>query len=71
VGGQLNKLAHSCGGPGNQLYERKHNPFVAYADVQSSPSRMAKVVDLSQLDADLASGTSRISTSRLPTSVTT
>lgn len=56
VNGQLNKLAHSCGGPGNQLYERKHNPFVSYADVQSSPSRMANVVDLSQLDADLASG---------------
>jgi phospholipase C len=48
-----NKLAHACG---NALYERKHNPFVSYADVQSSPARMANVVDLSQLDADLASG---------------
>lgn len=48
-----NKLAHACG---DQLYERKHNPFVSYADVQSSPARMAHVVDLSQLDADLASG---------------
>jgi hypothetical protein len=48
-----NKLAHACG---NQLYERKHNPFVSYADVQSSPARMANVVDLTQLDADLASG---------------
>ena len=47
------KLKHSCG---NQLYERKHNPFVSYADVQSSPARMANVVDYSQLDADLASG---------------
>lgn len=47
------KLAHQCG---DQLYERKHNPFVSYADVQSSPARMAHVVDLSQLDADLASG---------------
>jgi len=46
-------LAHSCG---NQLYERKHNPFVSFADVQSSPARRAKIVDLSQLDADLASG---------------
>jgi phosphatidylinositol-3-phosphatase len=46
------KLAHACG---NQLYERKHNPFVSYADVQSSPARMANVVDLTQLDADLAS----------------
>ncbi|HKV87839.1 MAG TPA: alkaline phosphatase family protein [Candidatus Dormibacteraeota bacterium] len=47
------KLAHACG---NQLYERKHNPFVSYADVQNNPARMANVVDLSQLDADLASG---------------
>jgi len=47
------KLAHACG---NQLYERKHNPFVSYLDVQSNPSRMANIVDFSQLDADLASG---------------
>jgi hypothetical protein len=51
-----NKLAHSCGGPGNQFYERKHNPFVSYTDVASSPSRMANVVDLDQLHADLWSG---------------
>jgi phospholipase C len=48
-----NKLAHACG---NQLYERKHNPFVSYLDVQSSPARMANVVDLSQLQSDLRSG---------------
>jgi phospholipase C len=47
------KLAHACG---NQLYERKHNPFVSYLDVQSNPARMANVVDLSQLHADLWSG---------------
>ena len=47
------KLAHSCG---NQEYERKHNPFVSYLNVQSNPSRMANVVDFSQLDSDLASG---------------
>jgi hypothetical protein len=45
-------LAAACG---NQLYERKHNPFVTFADVQSSPARMANVVDLSQLNPDLAS----------------
>src|SRR5216683_6586316 len=38
-------LAHACG---NQLYERKHNPFVSYLDVQSNPARMANIVDLSQ-----------------------
>src|SRR5258708_7736389 len=47
------KLDHACG---NQLYERKHNPFVSYQDVQTNAARMANIVDLSQLDADLASG---------------
>jgi hypothetical protein len=47
------KLDHACG---NQLYERKHNPFVSYTDVQNSPARMANIVDLSQLTTDLASG---------------
>jgi phospholipase C len=46
-------LAHACG---NQLYERKHNPFVSYLDVQSNAARMANIFDLSQLDTDLASG---------------
>lgn len=46
------KLDHACG---NQLYERKHNPFVSYQDVQSSAARMANIVDLSQLSTDLAS----------------
>ncbi len=53
AGGNTNKLASSAG---NQLYERKHNPFVSYLDVQSSPSRMANLVDFSQLETDLASG---------------
>lgn len=48
------KLDHACG---FQLYERKHNSFVSFADVQSSPARMANIVDLSQLDTDLAAGT--------------
>ncbi len=47
------KLDHACG---NQLYERKHNPFVSYQDVQTNAARMSNIVDLSQLDADLASG---------------
>ena len=49
-----NPLAAACG---NQLYERKHNPFVTFADVQSSPARMANIVDLSQLNTDLGAGT--------------
>src|SRR5437588_9540935 len=49
----VTKLDHACG---NQLYERKHDPFVSYLDVQTNPARMANIVDLSQLDSDLASG---------------
>jgi len=48
------KLDNLCG---NALYERKHNPFVSFADVQSNPARMASIVDLSQLNTDLAAGT--------------
>lgn len=47
------KVDHMCG---DQLYERKHNPFVSYLDVQSNPARMANIVDLSQLSTDLATG---------------
>jgi phospholipase C len=46
------KFDHACG---NQLYERKHNPFISFADVQSAPSRLAKLVDFSQFATDLAS----------------
>jgi phospholipase C len=52
AGGNSNKLAHSAG---NQLYERKHNPFVSYEDVQDNPARMANLVDLTQLSSDLSS----------------
>src|SRR5246127_607990 len=45
------KLDHACG---NQLYERKHNPFVSYQDIQTNPARMANIVDLSQFYTDLA-----------------
>jgi phosphatidylinositol-3-phosphatase len=47
-------LDHSCG---NQLYERKHNPFISYLDVQSNAARVANIVDFdSQFANDLASG---------------
>jgi len=48
------KFDHACG---NQLYERKHNPFISFTDVQNTPARLAKLVDLSQLDTDLANNT--------------
>lgn len=47
------KLDHACG---NQLYERKHNPFVSYMDVQTNPARMANIVDFSEFATDLAGG---------------
>jgi len=46
-------LAHACG---NQLYERKHNPFISYQDVQNNPACVANIVDFSQFATDLASG---------------
>jgi hypothetical protein len=46
-------LDHACG---NQLYERKHNPFISYQDVQSNPARVANILDFSQFATDLASG---------------
>jgi hypothetical protein len=46
------KFDSACG---NQLYERKHNPFISFTDIQNSPARLAKLVDLSQLSTDLAS----------------
>jgi len=49
-----NLLASSCG---NQLYERKHDPFVSYKDVQNNPARMANIVDFSQFATDLANKT--------------
>ncbi len=54
AGGNTDKLAHSAG---NQLYERKHDPFVSYQDVQSNPARMANIVDFSQFATDLANNT--------------
>ena len=53
AGGNTNKLAHSAG---NALYERKHNPFVSYLNVQTNPARMTNLVDLGQLGTDLSSG---------------
>ncbi len=48
----VTKLDHACG---NQLYERKHDPFVSYQDVQSNPARLVNTVDLGQFSSDLAS----------------
>ncbi len=44
----------SCG---NQLYERKHNPFISYLDIQTNAARVANIVDFSQFSTDLANNT--------------
>jgi phosphatidylinositol-3-phosphatase len=54
AGGNTDKLASSAG---NQLYERKHDPFVSYLDVQSNPDRMENVVALERFYDDLANNT--------------
>jgi hypothetical protein len=41
---------------GSGRYARKHNPFVSFADIQSSPVRMKQIVDTNALADDLASG---------------
>lgn len=46
----------SAPSPGNALYVRKHDPFLMYPDVYNNPKRAQKVVPLSQLSSDLASG---------------
>jgi phosphatidylinositol-3-phosphatase len=48
------KFDHACG---NQLYERKHNPFISYADVETNAARLANLVDFSQFGTDLANDT--------------
>jgi hypothetical protein len=47
-------LDHACG---NQLYERKHNPFISYQDVQNDPARVANIVDFRRFATDLAKNT--------------
>ena len=47
-------LRSFCGG---QRYARKHDPFVSYQSVVSDPARLSRIVDLTQLDTDLAAGT--------------
>jgi phosphatidylinositol-3-phosphatase len=48
------KFDHACG---NQQYERKHNPFISYNDVQTNPARLAKLVDFTKFATDLANNT--------------
>ncbi|KIM39457.1 hypothetical protein M413DRAFT_446962 [Hebeloma cylindrosporum] len=38
-------------------YYRKHNPFISYKNIQTNPTRCAKIVDASKLATDISSGT--------------
>lgn len=38
----------------NNLYFRKHNPFISYKDIQTNPTRCARIVDSSQLAIDMS-----------------
>jgi hypothetical protein len=42
------------GGSTYKLYAQKHDPFMYFANIRSSASRMSKIVPLPQLDYDLA-----------------
>jgi hypothetical protein len=41
---------------GGEGYHKKHNPFAYFRAIQQDPARCARVVPLTQLGADLASG---------------
>lgn len=39
------------------LYERRHNPFISYVNVQKNPSRCAQLVNANEFDNDVKNGT--------------
>ncbi|KAF0557662.1 phosphoesterase family-domain-containing protein [Gigaspora margarita] len=39
---------------GTDLYARKHDPFISMQDINTNPTRCAKIVDSSQLDIDIS-----------------
>lgn len=43
-------------GNSDPLYKQKHNPFIYFDNIRTSPARCAQLVPLTQLTADLASG---------------
>ncbi|MGE5183284.1 MAG: alkaline phosphatase family protein [Acidobacteriota bacterium] len=44
-------------GAPRKLYAQKHNPFEYFSDVRNDPARMQKIVEASQLQADLDANT--------------
>jgi hypothetical protein len=47
---------HCFSGSSMNGYFRKHNPFISYTNIRTNPSRCANIVDASQFDKDVASG---------------
>lgn len=44
-------------GMASKDYERKHNPFISYINIQKNPARCARIVEASEFDKDVANGT--------------
>lgn len=38
------------------LYERRHNPFISYTNIQKNPSRCSHIVNASEFNSDVRSG---------------
>jgi hypothetical protein len=43
-------------GMSSKGYARKHNPFISYLNIQKNPARCANIVNATQFDRDVASG---------------
>jgi hypothetical protein len=53
----LESMPSACfAGNASPLYMQKHNPFIYFDNVRTNPARCARLVPLTQLTADLASG---------------
>jgi hypothetical protein len=48
---------HCFTGTKKGRYVRKHNPFISYTNINTDAQRCAKIVDASELNADIAAGT--------------
>jgi phospholipase C len=44
-------------GKSSGTYERKHNPFMSYLNIQTNPTRCANIVSTSEFDRDVKNGT--------------
>jgi hypothetical protein len=45
-----------AGDTSDGIYKRKHNPFISFDNIRNNPERCAKIVDASELAADIKAG---------------